>query len=93
MSHDRPTPAERAADFEHDPSKCWVCMNPSRHGEQAPDPEELAHAREVDALRRKNFDLTRQLESAEGTLNRHGFRRCDLPACNCGWWHAPEVKR
>lgn len=20
-------------------------------------------------------------------LDRHGFRRCDIPACNCGSWH------
>lgn len=89
--------------------------------EQLPTPEELAHAREVDALRERLEDYRREverrdeylrgaddeilglkgqlaafavrLESAEGTLSRHGFRRCDLPACNCGWWHAPEVKR
>lgn len=26
-------------------------------------------------------------EQAETLLSRHGFRRCDIAACNCGSWH------
>ncbi len=31
-------------------------------------------------LLQKNRDL-------EAVLERNGFRRCDIPACNCGSWH------
>ena len=24
------------------------------------------------------------------TLERYGFRRCDIPACNCGSYHSPD---
>lgn len=25
------------------------------------------------------------------TLERYGFRRCDIPACNCGGWHLSDA--
>jgi hypothetical protein len=27
------------------------------------------------------------LHEAERVLSASGFRRCDIPACNCGSWH------
>ena len=33
------------------------------------------------------FDLERRLSSAEWVLENSGFRRCDIPACNCNSWH------
>lgn len=35
---------------------------------------------ERDALRAENAELA-------DVLRRSGFRRCDVPACNCGSWH------
>lgn len=32
-------------------------------------------------------DLQRRLDKAEWVLNNSGFRRCDIPACNCDSWH------
>lgn len=32
-------------------------------------------------------DLQQRLDRAEWVLNNAGFRRCDIPACNCGSWH------
>jgi hypothetical protein len=34
-----------------------------------------------------SYDLEQRLEKAEWVLNNAGFRRCDIPACNCGSWH------
>lgn len=28
-----------------------------------------------------------RLKDAEWVLTNSGFRRCDIPACNCGSWH------
>lgn len=42
---------------------------------------QLAEAeRERDESRAEKYELLLVLE-------RHGFRRCDIPACNCGSWH------
>ena len=41
MSHDRPTAEERAAAEAHDPLTCHACLNPDRHGDQAPDALEI----------------------------------------------------
>ena len=30
------------------------------------------------------------LERAESFIAREGYRRCDVPACNCGSWHPSE---
>lgn len=27
------------------------------------------------------------VEELQDVLRRHGFTRCDIPACNCGSWH------
>jgi hypothetical protein len=32
-------------------------------------------------------DIQQRLDKAEWVLNNSGFRRCDIPACNCGSWH------
>ena len=55
-SHDRPTPAERAAALQHDPLTCHICCNPHLHGDQAPDPLEL----ETDRLRAEGARLGRE---------------------------------
>lgn len=31
--------------------------------------------------------LEERLSDAEWVLTHSGFRRCDIPACNCGSWH------
>ncbi len=31
--------------------------------------------------------LKAAVDTAEDALRRYGFRRCDIPACNCGSWH------
>lgn len=34
-----------------------------------------------------------RLEPAVTVLERNGFRRCDVAACNCGSWHAgPDIR-
>ena len=32
-------------------------------------------------------DLIAERDMLLGVLERGGFRRCDVPACNCGSWH------
>jgi hypothetical protein len=34
-----------------------------------------------------NKNLSEELAKAEWVLENSGFRRCDIPACNCGSWH------
>lgn len=33
------------------------------------------------------YELQQRLEKAEWVLRASGFRRCDIPACNCNSWH------
>lgn len=33
------------------------------------------------------WEIAARLEKAEWALNAHGFRRCDIAACNCNSWH------
>lgn len=40
-----------------------------------------------DIVNRDLFEVARQLGQAEYVLQSAGFRRCDIPACNCGSWH------
>lgn len=37
--------------------------------------------------------LTSERNALAAALSRHGFRRCDIAACNCGSWHAPPNHR
>lgn len=32
-------------------------------------------------------EVRQRLEKAEWVLQSSGFRRCDIPACNCNSWH------
>lgn len=34
-----------------------------------------------------DYDLQQRLDAAEWSLTNAGFRRCDIPACNCNSWH------
>jgi hypothetical protein len=36
---------------------------------------------------REIYEISQRLEKAEWVLQHSGFRRCDIPACNCGSWH------
>lgn len=42
---------------------------------------------ERDSLRRQAATLTQERDDALGYLERQGYRRCDIPACNCPFWH------
>lgn len=33
------------------------------------------------------YEIRQRLEKAEWVLQHAGFRRCDIPACNCNSWH------
>lgn len=33
------------------------------------------------------YDLSVALAAVEAFLEHEGYRRCDIPACNCGSWH------
>jgi hypothetical protein len=33
------------------------------------------------------LDAADEIERMRGVLQSSGFRRCDIPACNCGSWH------
>lgn len=39
------------------------------------------------SVERERDELASQLNRALDFLERHGYRRCDCPACNCGLWH------
>lgn len=42
---------------------------------------------DVDAAADSIEALLADVRSLEDVLERAGFRRCDIPACNCGSWH------
>jgi hypothetical protein len=46
------------------------------------DDGEVYHAWDVGLLA-----AGKRLEKAEWVLQSSGFRRCDIPACNCNSWH------
>jgi hypothetical protein len=33
------------------------------------------------------YEAEQRLRKAEDILDRLGYRRCDIPACNCGGYH------
>jgi hypothetical protein len=35
-------------------------------------------------------DRIEELGDLKWVLESHGWRRCDIPACNCGSWHPPK---
>lgn len=39
-------------------------------------------------LEAMNERLREEVFKRDEFLERNGFRRCDIPACNCGSWHA-----
>lgn len=45
------------------------------------------HEAAQDGLEGEFATLTRERDDMQHTLERHGFRRCDIAACNCGSWH------
>lgn len=65
MSHDRPTPAERAASAAHEPRGCHVCMDPDRHGDQALDPLEAENNRLSAEVERLKAALARREPGAD----------------------------
>lgn len=50
-------------------------------GQPATPPAELA------ALRAELSEATARALKAEAFIAGNGYRRCDIPACNCGSWH------
>ena len=55
---------------------------------------------ELSALRARVAGLERELADVRHTLDtdalrfieREGYRRCDIPACNCGSWHGGHMR-
>jgi hypothetical protein len=59
-------------------------------GTEYPEPKTtlLAAAALIEGLSaEKAGDVRAELEKAEWVLRSSGFRRCDIPACNCNSWH------
>jgi hypothetical protein len=52
--------------------------------------EEIARSQKVYGDTEKEKWWMRALK-AEDFIRHLGFRRCDIPACNCGSWHKWEV--
>lgn len=49
---------------------------------------ELADAiKAIDRLHDERRELMTERKELTDVLLRNGFRRCDIPACNCGSWH------
>lgn len=49
---------------------------------------ELADAiKAIDRLHDERRELMTECKELTDVLLRNGFRRCDIPACNCGSWH------
>lgn len=46
-----------------------------------------AEQEKVEALERSCGELRADAEDLRDVLLRNGFRKCDVPACNCGSWH------
>ena len=64
-----------------------VALIASALGEK--NPPDLCCSRLADAI----FYYRQRLEVADGVLERDGYRRCDIPACNCGSWHRPMSEK
>ena len=50
--------------------------------------------RDIDRLARQSEDwngkhqlAVTEIDKLVDVLERNGFHRCDIPACNCGSWH------
>lgn len=37
-------------------------------------------------------ELQQRLDEMDSFLTRRGYRRCDIPACNCGLWHGGHAE-
>ncbi len=53
--------------------------------------ETAARIREYSA-RRDFLQLCAEVEYAKSFLAMMGYRRCDIPACNCGLWHGGNAE-
>ena len=42
------------------------------------------------ATRIENMQLKDKLHKLLLFIEREGYRKCDIPACNCGSWHKVE---
>jgi hypothetical protein len=56
--------------------------------------EELADcAKHVSKLTRENAELTVEVDRMRSFIEMRGYRRCDIPACNCNLWHGGNAEQ
>ena len=60
-----------------------LLVNEKRGREQ----DNQARCENFDAIQRDREALAARLAEVEKFLERQGYRRCDIPACNCPFWH------
>lgn len=75
----------------NDLDRALIALRVSRdhgHGAVLNDAEVPALLAELDRLTRERDEAREERDDLRGVLMRHGFVPCDIPACNCGSWHA-----
>ena len=48
---------------------------------------------EIERLRASEWEYKERAENAESFIGHRGYRRCDIPACNCGSWHGGDMEQ
>lgn len=75
----------------NDLDRALIALRVSRdhgHGAVLNDAEVPALLAELDRLTRERDEAREERDDLRVVLMRHGFVPCDIPACNCGSWHA-----
>ena len=75
----------------NDLDRALIALRVSRdhgHGAVLNDAEVPALLAELDRLTRERDEAREERDDLRDVLMRHGFVPCDIPACNCGSWHA-----
>lgn len=70
------------ADFAPD----YLCNEPKCPGRQTYEASRAEMAATI-------ADLHQKIERAEWFLAKEGYHRCDIPACNCPYWHGSHAGR
>jgi hypothetical protein len=79
-------PADQREDL---PEPDVPAQEPSQRGRSCGKSEGANMSEGFNATQREAeiHELGRRLYQAEWVLQSSGFRRCDIPACNCNSWH------
>lgn len=65
---------------------CWACLG-SGWDRNENNRRPQAQREEIARLTAERDAAIQRAKHAEGFIASEGYRTCDIPACNCPWWH------